>query len=169
MERSELISKLTNEAKEAGISEKRLNQDMRPTYLPKKGKFVGYKIEQPNTVMSHFRLITECGNSISVSGLKAMAFFGTPEKATFRMVTDENSVMKGGYVLIGTRQVNPHISGKMVEIVADWIGKEFTAKPLDLVTVNVSSKDNKIVPYTSEDEARKNLITKTYYEVKAVE
>ena len=165
MEKAELIKKVTDEAKKAGISEKRLNADIAFSNLPEKGKFVGYEIANPNTPMAHIRLIADDGSKVPISNLKALAFFGDKGSSTFRKVENPESPINGGYVLTGTQAVNPQLGGKMAEVVANLLDKEFESKPLDLITLAVKSDNNKVVPFKSEAEARKNLISKRFFKV----
>lgn len=164
MEKSEKILEIEGKAKQAGITEKRLENDIRSTYLPSEGKFVDYEIIPKNgNISPYIRLKANDGNSISVGTLKAMAFHGSIEDAKFRKVENSQSPLHGKYVLTGTKAVNPHLGGKMAETVANLLDKSFTAEPVELVTMNYDENG-----YDTEAKAKKALVSKTFYRVKLV-
>ena len=165
MEKSEMIKKITEEAISAGISEKRLNQDIVSANLPNSGKFVAYEIANPGEATAHIRMVSDDGSRVSIGNLKALAYFGNMENATFRKVENPASPINGGWVLTGTQAINPHLGGKMAETVAFLMDKTFEAEPLELITLSVKSADNKVIPFKTEAEARKNLIVKRYFKV----
>jgi len=164
----ELSQKIRSEAITAGINPKRLDNDIRPSYLPPKGKFVDYEIANPNQPTAHIRVISDDGSSISVGTLKALAFFGEAGKAQFRKVDNPDSVVNGGYVLIGTQPVNPSLGGTITDVAARVIGRSFTAEPIPAVTLSVKNENGKVVPYLRESDAMNALITKTFYKVTLV-
>lgn len=166
MERSERAKRIESEALAGGITQQRLDSDIRATYLPEQGKFTGYEISNPNTRTAHLRMTCEDGSSISVGTLKALAYDGSMESAKFRKVENPTSPVNGGFVLVGTSAINPHLGGKMADLVDRLIGKEFKAKPVERVTLGVKTDNAGIVlPYKSETEAKKALVIKKFYEV----
>lgn len=166
MERTERALQIQAEALAGGISEKRLENDIKATYLPENGTFTGYEIAYPNTRSAHIRLTCEDGSSISVGTLKALAFNGNMENASFRKVENPESVINGGFVLTGTTAINPHLSGKMADLADRLIGRSFIAKPVERITLSVKTdKDGNVLPYKTENEARKSLVVKKFYEV----
>lgn len=168
MEKKEIIVAVEEAAKSAGISEKKLNADISATYLPETGKFVGWKVANPGETTAHIRMLSDDGSSISVGTLKALAFTGKVKDAKFKKIENPSSPINGGYVLTGTTAVNPNISGKMAEVVANLMDRNFVAEPVELVTLSVKSENNKVVPFTTEDEAKSHLITRKFYRVKLV-
>lgn len=166
MERTERAKAIEAEALAGGISESRLNSDIKATYLPESGTFTGYEIANPNTRTAHIRLTCEDGSSISVGTLKALAFNGSMEEAKFRKVENPTSPVNGGFVLVGTSAINPHLSGKMADLADRLIGKSFKAKAIERVTLGVKTNEQGVVqPYKSESEAKKALIVRKFYEV----
>jgi hypothetical protein len=165
MELNEISKKVKAEALAAGISEKRLDTDIVSANLPEKGKFVGYEIANPNQPTAHIRMIADDGSRVPVGNLKALAFFGNKETAKFRKVDNPESPINGGWVLTGTQAVNPNLGGKMPDVVAFLLNKEFTAEPLELLTLSVKSDNNKVVPFATEKQAKENLIVKKYFKV----
>jgi hypothetical protein len=164
-ELKELSNKIRSEALSGGVNEKRLDSDIRPSYLPPKGKFVGYEIANPNQPTAHIRVIADDGSSISIGTLKALAFFGKMESAKFRKVDNPDSPVNGGYVLVGTQPVNPNLGGKMTDVVARLIDREFEATPESAITLSVKNEGGKVVPYLRESDAMGALINKTFYKV----
>lgn len=160
MERTERASKIQAEALAAGISEKRLDNDIRMTYLPPTGQFTDYEIVGSGTSTAHIRLNTSDGNSISVGTLKALAFKGSKDDATFRKVENPESPMNGKFVLTGTSAVNPEMGGKMADLADRLIGKQFEATPEERVTLPYNANG-----YESEAKAKKAVVTKTFYRV----
>lgn len=152
MEKKELIEEIESAAIEAGISRDKINNSARPTYLPQSGKFVSWKIDGERN-FAHIRVLTEDNNSISVGTLKALAFFGDIKDAKF--VNRDNK-----FYLTGVKPVNPHIGGKMAEVAANLIGRNFKATPAEAVVLRFNETG-----YSSAEEAMENLVVKTFYKV----
>jgi hypothetical protein len=161
MEKTKDTATINQKATEAGINQKRLDADIRATYLPEKGTFVGWDISSPGTPTAHLRMVCEDGNSISVGTLKALAYKGAIAEAKFRKVERADSPMVGKFVLVGTEAVNPNLGGKMADVVAKLVGKDFEASPVELVTLGFNPDG-----YKSEADAKKALINRTFYTVK---
>lgn len=160
MELSERAKEIRDKAIEAGISEKRLDSDVRATYLPEEGEFIGYEISNAGEPTAHIRVTCSDGSSISVGTIKALAFAGSKEEAKFRKVTTESSPLFGKFSLTGQTAVNPHIGGKQHEVVDRLIGKKFKAEPVELVTLSYNEQG-----YATEKIARDNLVIKKFYKV----
>ena len=160
MERTERAKKINAEALSAGIAESRLESDVRMTYLPKSGKFVDYEIMGGGTPTAHIRLVCEDGASISVGTLKALAFNGSKKDAKFRQVENPASPMNGKFVLTGTTAINPNLGGRMADVCDRLIGKEFTAEPVERVTLPYRAEG-----FATEAEAKANVTVKTFYKV----
>ncbi len=165
-ENKELSEKIRAEAISAGINVKRLDSDIVVANLPAKGKFVGYEIANKNQPTAHIRMLSDDGSKVPIGNLKALAFFGNMENASFRQVSNPESPINGGWVLTGTQAVNPHLGGKMTDVVARLIDKEFEAEPVELITLSVKSENNKVIPFDRESDARKALVIKRYFKVK---
>jgi len=165
MELNEISKKVKAEALAAGISEKRLDTDIVSANLPEKGKFVGYEIANPNQPTAHIRMIADDGSKIPLGNLKSLAYFGSRETAKFRKIDNPESPINGGWVLTGTQAINPNLGGKMPEVVAFLLNKEFKAEPLELLTLSVKSDNGKIVPFATEKSAKDNLVTKRFFKV----
>lgn len=169
MEKKELIAKITADAVEGGVKESTVSRQNVRSFLPKNGKFTGYKVMNPNQPTAYLALSTTNGGLVSVSNLLGQGFRGAKEDCKFRQVTREDSVIKNGYVLTGTTPVNPWLAGSQAEVVAELLDKEFTKGSANELIVlppkNETAKDgtSKIVPYLSEKEARENLTTRTMY------
>ena len=160
MELSERAKRIRDEAIKAGISEKRLDSDVRATHLPEEGEFIGYEISNEGQPTAHIRVTCSDGSSISVGTLKALAFSGSKEEAKFRKVTTEGSPLFGKFSLTGQTAVNPNIGGKQHEVVDRLIGRKFKSEPVELVTLSYNEQG-----YATEAQARNNLVIKRFYKV----
>lgn len=130
---------LVEMAKEAGISTNRLDGAFGSTFLPEKGKFVsvgfnGFKVGeiQPDGKAAtentkHIVLLTESGEQISLGRLQASGFVGeiNPE-------TDILESRTGSYYLRSNTTPNPALTGNQIVVAKKLIGKNFTAKAIDL-------------------------------------
>ena len=156
-----------------GLSEKsyknKMESTINATYLPKSGKFVSLKFaEVVNTIstkeedsknLNHWRVVTDKGDSISLSSLQALTHKGSADSVVLKQVTRENSALKGKFV-VSSQAVNPQLVGKQVDIAARLIGKEFEAEEIEGYILPFKAEG-----YSTEDEARKALTTKTFYKV----
>jgi hypothetical protein len=170
MESNPLVNEINAAASNAGISEKRLKADISPTYLPTSGIFNGWKIVNPNEPTAHIRVTCEDGSSISVGTLKALAFHGAKETASFRKVENPESPMNGKFVLVGTSAVNPHLGGTMAEVTARLQGKAFKAEPVELITLQVKTDPTTkaVTGYSTEAQAKSALTVKKYYKIELI-
>jgi len=170
-------AKFLEESKK-GLSEKsyknKMESSIRATYLPEKGKFVNAELVEvvnPNPNgdpkgLNHWRLITDTGDSISVSSLQALAHIGLPETAHFKQVVRVDSVLKGKYV-VSSQAVNPQLIGRQVDIVGRLLGKNFEAKALDNAWILPATFDENGIPkgFSTIEECREALTTKVLYKV----
>ena len=149
-------SELRSAAKAAGIKESRLDKAVESYNLPEDGEFT--EIQLIEGEFPHIRLVTSSGNKISLSGLQAMAHFGSVETAIFEKIKKEGSPLKGKVYIKGSL-LNPHLSGDQSEVAFRLIGKSFKAAPISGVVLPFKESGY------SESEAKKSLTTKTFYKV----
>ena len=143
-------------AKAAGIKETRLDKAVETYNLPEDGEFTEVQLVEGE--FPHIRLVTNSGNKISLSGLQAMAHFGSVETAIFEKIKKEGSPLKGKIYIKGSL-LNPHLSGDQSEVAFRLIGKNFKATPVSGVVLPFKESGY------SESEAKKSLTTKTFYKV----
>ena len=150
------VAELRNAAKAAGIKDSRLDKAVESYNLPEEGEFTEVQLIEGD--FPHIRLVTNSGNKISLSGLQAMAHFGSKETVSFEKIKKEGSPLKGKVYVKGSL-LNPHLSGDQSEVAFRLIGKSFKATPVTGV----------ILPFAangfSESEAKKSIVTKTFYKV----
>ena len=148
-------SDLRTAAKAAGINDSRLDKAVESYNLPEDGEFTEVQLVEGE--FPHIRLVTNSGNKISLSGLQAMAHFGSKETVSFEKIKKEGSLK--GKVYVKGSLLNPHLSGDQSEVAFRLIGKSFKATPVTGV----------ILPFAangfSESEAKKSIVTKTFYKV----
>ena len=150
------VSELRTAAKAAGIKDSRLDKAVESYNLPEEGEFT--EVQLVKGEFPHIRLVTKSGNKISLSGLQAMAHFGSVETAIFEKIKKEGSPLKGKVYVKGSL-LNPHLSGDQSEIAFRLIGKSFKATPISGVVLPFKESGY------SESEAKKALTTKTFYKV----
>ena len=149
-------SELRAAAKKAGIKETRLDKAVETYNLPEEGEFTQVQLVEGE--FPHIRLVTKSGNKISLSGLQAMAHFGSVDSVTLEKIKKEGSPLKGKVYVKGSL-LNPHLSGDQSEIAFRLIGKSFKATPISGVVLPFKESGY------SESEAKKALTTKTFYKV----
>ena len=149
-------SELRIAAKAAGIKETRLDKAVETYNLPEDGEFTEVQLVEGE--FPHIRLVTNSGNKISLSGLQAMAHFGSIDSVTLEKIKKEGSPLKGKVYVKGSL-LNPHLSGDQSEIAFRLIGKSFKATPISGVVLPFKESGY------SESEAKKALTTKTFYKV----
>ena len=149
-------SELRAAAKAAGIKETRLDKAVETYNLPEDGEFTEVQLVEGE--FPHIRLVTNSGNKISLSGLQAMAHFGSVDSVTLEKIKKEGSPLKGKVYVKGSL-LNPHLSGDQSEIAFRLIGKSFKATPISGVVLPFKESGY------SESEAKKALTTKTFYKV----
>ena len=173
MEKLELIAEIEKVAVEKGISQSKLDRNVKLSYLPEEGKFVGYEVGSPNTTYAHLRVTTDKDYSCSISALQALAFNGSLEEAASHLrhkEANEKTGFPGGWVLGATMAINPQLSGKMSVTIANLIGKKFTTKPVDRIVLPIKTEtDSKgtitILGYQTKEEATAALVSKQFYEI----
>ena len=175
MEKLELIAEIEEVAKQKGISQTKLDRNVKLSYLPEKGEFVGYEVGSPNTTYAHLRVITDKGYSCSIGALQALAFDGSLEDAASHLrekEANEKTGFPGGFVLGGTTAINPHLSGKMSVVVANLIDKKqkFTTKEVNRIVLPIKTEtdsDGKVtlLGYQTKEEAIAALVSKKFYQV----
>ena len=149
-------SELRSAAKAAGIKESRLDKAVESYNLPEDGEFT--EVQLVKGEFPHIRLVTKSGNKISLSGLQAMAHFGSVDSVTLEKIKKEGSPLKGKVYVKGSL-LNPHLSGDQSEIAFRLIGKSFKATPISGIVLPFKETGY------SESEAKKALTTKTFYKV----
>ena len=147
---------LRTAAKAAGIKESRLDKAVESYNLPEDGEFKEVQLVKGD--FPHIRLVTNSGNKISLSGLQAMAHFGSVDSVTLEKIKKEGSPLKGKVYVKGSL-LNPHLSGDQSEVAFRLIGKSFKATPISGVVLPFKESGY------SESEAKKSLTTKTFYKV----
>ena len=150
------VNELRIAAKAAGIKETRLDKAVETYNLPEDGEFTEVQLVEGE--FPHIRLVTNSGNKISLSGLQAMAHFGSVDSVTLEKIKKEGSPLKGKVYVKGSL-LNPHLSGDQSEIAFRLIGKSFKATPISGVVLPFKESGY------SESEAKKALTTKTFYKV----
>ena len=143
-------------AKAAGIKDSRLDKAVESYNLPENGEFT--EVQLVKGEFPHIRLVTKSGNKISLSGLQAMAHFGSVDSVTLEKIKKEGSPLKGKVYVKGSL-LNPHLSGDQSEIAFRLIGKSFKATPISGIVLPFKETGY------SESEAKKALTTKTFYKV----
>ena len=143
-------------AKAAGIKDSRLDKAVETYNLPEEGEFTEVQLVEGE--FPHIRLITNLGNKISLSGLQAMAHFGSVDTVILEKIKKEGSPLKGKVYVKGSL-LNPHLSGDQSEIAFRLIGKSFKATSISGVVLPFKESGY------SESEAKKALTTKTFYKV----
>ena len=149
-------SELRTAAKAAGIKDSRLDKAVESYNLPEDGEFT--EVQLVKGEFPHIRLVTKSGNKISLSGLQAMAHFGSVDSVTLEKIKKEGSPLKGKIYIKGSL-LNPHLSGDQSEVAFRLIGKSFKATPISGVVLPCKESGY------SESEAKKALTTKTFYKV----
>ena len=173
MEKLELIAEIEKVAVEKGISQTKLDRNVKLSYLPEKGEFVGYEVGSPDTSFAHLRVITDKGYSCSIGALQALAFDGSLEDAATHLrlkEANEKTGFPGGFVLGATTAINPHLSGKMSVTIANLIGKKFTTKEVNRIVLPIKTEtdsDGKVtlLGYQTKEEATAALVSKKFYQV----
>lgn len=150
------VNELRVAAKAAGIKDSRLDKAVESYNLPEDGEFT--EVQLVKGEFPHIRLVTKSGNKISLSGLQAMAHFGSIDSVTLEKIKKEGSPLKGKVYVKGSL-LNPHLSGDQSEIAFRLIGKSFKATPISGVVLPFKESGY------SESEAKKALTTKTFYKV----
>ena len=143
-------------AKAAGVKDSRLDKAVESYNLPEEGEFT--KVQLVEGKFPHIRLVTNSGDKISLSGLQAMAHFGSVDSVTLEKIKKEGSPLKGKVYVKGSL-LNPHLSGDQSEIAFRLIGKSFRATPISGVVLPFKETGY------AESEAKKALTTKTFYKV----
>ena len=153
------VSELRTAAKAAGVKDSRLDKAVESYNLPEDGKFTEVQLIEGE--FPHIRIVTSSGNKISLSGLQAMAHFGSIDNVTLEKIKKEGSPLKGKVYIKGSL-LNPHLSGDQAEVAFRLIGKSFKATPISGVVLPFKETGY------SESEAKKSLTTKTFYKVDLV-
>ena len=148
-------AELREAAKKAGIKETRLDKAVESYNLPEEGEFTEVQLVEGE--FPHIRLVTNSGNKISLSGLQAMAHFGSIDSVTLEKIKKEGSLK--GKVYVKGSLLNPHLSGDQSEIAFRLKGKSFKATSISGVVLPFKESGY------SESEAKKALTTKTFYKV----
>ena len=173
MEKLELIAEIEKVAKEKGISQTKLDRNVKLSYLPEKGEFVGYEVGSPDTSFAHLRVITDKDYSCSLGAMQALAFNGSLEEAASHLrnkEANEKTGFPGGWVLGATTAINPQLSGKMSVTIANLIGKKFTTKQVDRIVLPIKTETDSegkvtILGYKTKEEATAALVAKQFYQV----
>ena len=133
------VEELTEQAKAEGISTNRLDGAFSSTFLPDKGKFEkvafnGFNVGeiQPDGKAAtentkHIVLVTSTGEQISLGRLQASGFVGT-----INPDTDILESRSGSFYLRSNTTPNPALTGNQIVVAKKLIGKNFTAKPVEL-------------------------------------
>jgi hypothetical protein len=147
------VQEISDMASAEGVNSNRLDGAVSASFLPASGSFTGFGFDGykegdvlgDGTVATqttkHLRMITESGDSISLSRLQISGFEGAPD-----MENDVLESAKGKFYLRSNCTPNPQLSGNQAAIVKKLIGKKFTAAPIKLIRTKYveggfSSKD----------------------------
>ena len=149
---------LRKAAKAAGIKDSRLDKAVESYNLPEEGTFTEIQLVE-DAKFPHIRMVTDKGYKISISGLQAMAHFGSKESVQFEQIKKEGSPLKGKLYLKGTI-LNPALTGDQSEIAFRLLNRSFKAVPTQGVTLSFNETG-----YSSPAIATKALVTKTFYKV----
>ena len=152
------VSELRTAAKAAGVKDSRLDKAVESYNLPEEGEFTEVQLVEGE--FPHIRIVTNLGNKISLSGLQAMAHFGSKESVTFEKIKKEGPLK--GKVYVKGSLLNPHLSGDQSEVAFRLKGKSFKATPVTGVILPFAANG-----YT-EAAAKSAITTKTFYKVELV-
>ena len=164
MERVELINKINAKATDAGIKKETLERENVRSFLPSEGKFNDWTVVNEGKPNAYLALKSTNGGLVSISNILGMGFEGSKDDAQFREVTNPTSVIKGGFVLTGTKPVNPGITGTQASVIADLLDKKFTAESKEWIVLPPKNVKGKIVPY-KEAECKGALTTRTLWKI----
>lgn len=152
------VQQIAEMAKNAGVSENRLDRAVSASYLPEIGSFTtagfdGEKIEADSTKgieasnTTHIRVATASGDSISMSRVQLSGFDGEPD-----LEKDVLQSAKDTFYLRSNCTLNPSLAGNQAVALKKMIGKhfvanEYTVKRSKFVNGGVTDRDQiEIVP-----------------------
>jgi hypothetical protein len=142
------VKELTEQLIEKGIKNTKLDKALGTIHLPSEGKFVDYEVRGEvvgDDDYRHIALITEKGESISLSRLQITAFKGDEtEENVFEV--GENAKNPGTFYLKGEETPNPHLTGNQATALkklmfSNFKAEEVTLKRMKYVKGGYSSKD----------------------------
>lgn len=133
--------------KELGYSKEKLARMKRlfppPNCLPRRGVFSKCEFfeDKHNPRMSHVRIYTECGESITLSALLRKCLFGKEKLANPKFESSKKKYLNGNAELAETEYISPELK-KWVDdngftsqrqVAKALVGKSFTATPVEVV------------------------------------
>ena len=167
----EIKKKFEKIYQELGWSEEKLARMSRlfppPNCLPRKGVFSKCEFfeDKHNPRMSHVRIYTECGDSITLSALLRKCLFGKEKLANPQFESSNKKYLNGNAELAGTECISPELK-KWVDdngftsqrqVAKALVGKSFTATPVEVANYYPDREKDRIKKEEIEDMNKNNV------------